>query len=63
MEPRHELQRSKLNILIISEEENDVRPGIFHVDFTGVNTVETKHQQPEKLMNHHRFENSIGINR
>ena len=62
MEPRHELQGSKLDILIISKEENDVRPRIFLVDFTGVNTVETKHQQPEKVMDHHRFEIKIGIN-
>ena len=60
VQPRHELQRSELHILIVSEEEEDVGPGVFQVDFTGANTAETKDQQTEKVMKHPPFENSLG---
>ena len=57
VQPRHELQRPELHILIVGEEEEDVGPGVFQVDFTGANVVETKHQQTEKMMEHHPCEN------
>ena len=60
VESRHELQGAQLHILVVSEEEEDVGPRIFQVDFTGANTVETKDQQTEKVMKHHPLENSLG---
>ena len=48
----HELQGSELNILVISQQEENVGSGISGVDFTGANTVETEHQQTEKVRKH-----------
>ena len=52
VESRHELQGAELHILIISQKEENVGPRVFQVEFTGANTVETKHQQAEKMMKH-----------
>ena len=60
VESRHELQGAQLHILVVSEEQEDVGPRIFQVDFAGANTAETKDQQTEKVMKHHPFENSLG---
>ena len=45
VESWHELEGAKLHILVISQQEQNVGPRVFLVDFTGANTVETKHQQ------------------
>ena len=63
VELRHELQGSELHILVISQQEENVGSGISGVDFTGANTVETKHQQREKMMKHHLSDNIVGIDR
>ena len=60
VESRHELQGPELHVLVVSEEEEDVGPRIFQVDFAGADTAETKHQQTEKVMKHHPFGNILG---
>merc|ERR1719228_2297849 len=47
---RHELQRAEFNILVISQDEDDVRPRVPRVDLAGTEEGDQQHQ--EKFRSH-----------